>query len=280
MEIPHDHRRWHPRVVTEPDEVRRALAEAAEDLPDLYRDPVQYDLLAQMTAPADLELYRALAEEHPGPILELGSGTGRVALELAEAGHDVTGVELVEPMVEMARQKAEQRELGVTLGLGDLRSFALGRTFGLVLVTYNTFNHLLDLDSIRRALAAIAHHMDASSRLVIDTFQPSLEFLGADHSTPEPILRYLDPYVQEEVVLSEENHYDPATQVNRVVWRFAVGEQRDARVDEMRMRIFFPQELDAHLTHAGFRIEHKWGDYDRKPFASDTPKQLTVCRLA
>jgi hypothetical protein len=48
----------------------------------------------------------------------------------------------------------------------------------------------------------------------------------------------------------------------------------------MQMRIFFPQELDAHLAHAGLVIEHKWGDYDRRPFASDTPKQITLSRLA
>ena len=266
--------------MTDAEEVRRALAESAADLPDIYRDPVQYDLLAQMTAPDDLDFYRALAEEHPGPILELGTGTGRVALELADAGHEVFGLDLVEPMVEMARRKAEEREIGLTLAIGDLRSFALGQTFGLVLLPYNTLNHLLDLDSLRRALAATAHHMDESSRLVIDTFQPSLSFLGADHSEPRPILRYLDPYLQKEVVLSEENHYDPARQVNRIVWRYRVGETDDARVEEMQMRIFFPMELDAHLEHAGFVIEQKWGDYDRRPFASDSSKQLFVCRRA
>lgn len=256
----------------------QTLRSAAEELSTVYRDPVHYDLLAQMTAPEDLPLYRALAQEHAGPVLELGCGTGRVALELASDGADVTGVELSEPMLAFARQKAEERQLAITLALGDLRSFELERTFPLVLLTYNTLNHLLDLDAIERAFGSARRHMGDESRLVIDTFQPSLAFLGSDRTEARPILRYRDPYLDKEVVLSEENHYDPATQINRVVWRYEVDGVADARVDEMRMRIFFPQELDAHLRYCGLEIERKWGDYDHRPFGSTSPKQIVVCR--
>ncbi|MGE0790687.1 MAG: class I SAM-dependent methyltransferase [Sandaracinaceae bacterium] len=262
------------------EDVRAALREGARQLPELYRDPIRYDVLAQMTAPDDLPFYRALVREHPGPVLELGAGTGRVAIELAADGTDVTGVELLEPMIELAAQKAQARGVELTLALGDLRSFRLERTFALVLLPYNTLNHLTDEDDLERALASIRTHMDGASRLVIDTFQPSLAFLGADRTTPKPILRYRDPYSEQEILIAEENHYDSAKQINRVVWRETIAEVPDARVDELRMRIFFPRELDALLTLSGFAIEHKHGDYDRRAFDAASPKQLLVCRLA
>lgn len=263
-----------------PIEIPEALRLAAAELPPIYADPVRYDVLAQMTAPADLPFYRALVRRHGDPVLELGCGTGRVLLELARDGARAVGVELAVPMLDFARQKANHEGIDVTLALGDLRSFDLGRTFPLVLLPYNTLNHLLDLGSIRRCFETVRRHMGPDSRFVIDTFQPSLAFLGADPERRRPILRYRDPYTHEEVRLSEENHYEPATQQNRVVWRYAIGGREDAIVEEVTMRLFFPNELEALLTLSGFAIEARYGDYDERPFDSRSSKQLTVCRLA
>lgn len=261
-------------------EIPEALREAADALPPIYRDPTLYDVLAQMTAPDDVPLYRALAAAHGTPVLELGAGTGRIALALAREGVDVVGVELAPAMLAAAKMRAEQEGLGLTLALGDLRSFDLDATFSLILLSYNTLNHLHTVDDLRRCFATVQKHMDEDSRFVVDTFQPSLAFLGGDPETPRPILRYLDPYSKDEVVLHEENHYDPATQLNRVIWRYTVGGEADARVEELTMRLFFPAELDALLELSGFAIEDKWGDYDRRPFDGTSSKQIVVCRRA
>lgn len=265
----------------EPKEIVHALGRLADEvLPDLYSDPAHYDLLTQMTAPADLPFYRSLLDEHPGAVLELGSGTGRVLLELARAGAEVVGVELSAAMLEWASQRASTENLGVTLALADLRSFDLERTFELVLMPFNVLNHMLDDASLAAAFSTIARHMTPTTRLVIDTFQPSLAFLGDTPEKRRQLLRYLDPHLQKEVVLFEENHYEPATQLNRIVWRYTVDGTENARVDELTMRLFFPRELDAWLERSGFEIVQKLGDYDARPFDSSSPKQLMICRLA
>ena len=260
-------------------EIPAKLQEAAAQLPPLYGDPLHYDLLAQMTAPDDLPFYRDLLHQHGSPLLELGCGTGRVALDLAAEGADVVGVELHPAMLALAREKAQHAQLGITLALGDLRSFDLDQKFALVLLTYNTLNHLLDLDSITRCFDSVKRHMDESTRFVVDTFQPSLAFLGGEPARKRQILRYLDPYTQDEVRLHEENHYDPATQHNRIVWTYEI-DGRPQRTEELTMRLFFPNELEALLRLSGFAIEARYGDYDRRPFGPTTSKQLTVCRLA
>jgi SAM-dependent methyltransferase len=256
------------------------MQEAAKQLPPLYFDPVRYDVLAQMTAPADLPFYRALVAEHGGPVLELGCGTGRIALELASEGVEVVGVELSPSMLDFARRKSEAAGIAVTWALGDIRSFDLARTFPLVLLPYNTLNHLLDLDSIRRCFATVRRHLDPGSRFVVDTFQPSLSFLGGESARRRPILRYLDPYTGEEVVLHEEHHYEPATQLDRIVWSYQEGGRKDAHVEEMMMRLFFPNELEPLLALEGLVMEARHGDYDCRPFDSASPRQLAVCRRA
>jgi len=82
------------------------------------------------------------------------------------------------------------------------------------------------------------------------------------------------------VLLEEQNVYDAARQVNRTTWRYRAGDRIDARVDELDMRVFFPQELDALLHYGGFEPCSKLGDYQGTPFASRSPKQIVVCRLA
>ncbi|GAA5166418.1 class I SAM-dependent methyltransferase [Viridibacterium curvum] len=257
-----------------------ALRHAQAALPAIYRDATAYDLLAQMTAPADLPMYRALAAEFGGPVLDLACGTGRVALALAAEGYEVEGVDLSSRLLEQGGVKAAQLGLPVTFRQADLRAFDCQRTFRLLILSYNSLNHLHTLTDQRRFFDCARAHMAPDSRLVIDTFQPSLQFLGNHPEQRRPILRYLDPYLQQEVLLHEEHHYEPATQIDTVQWFYTIGAQAEAATDTLRMRLFFPQELDALIAAMGFVIERKSGDYDGAPFGSTSSKQIIVARMA
>lgn len=259
-----------------PHELRAAQAA----LPAIYRDATAYDLLAQMTAPGDLPMYRALAAAQGGPVLDLACGTGRVALDLAARGCELEAIDLSATLLQHAGAKAAQLGLPITFRQADLRAFDCQRQFRLLILSYNSLNHLLTLDDQRRFFDCARAHMAPGARLVIDTFQPSLRFLGSQPEQRRPILRYLDPYLQQEVVLLEEHHYDPATQVDTVKWFYTIGGQDEAARDEMRVRLLFPQELDALIDAMGFVIERKTGDYDGAPFGSTSSKQIIVARLA
>jgi 2-polyprenyl-3-methyl-5-hydroxy-6-metoxy-1,4-benzoquinol methylase len=256
------------------------LGAAQAALPEVYKNPAAYDLLAQMTAPKDVPLYRALAAGHGGPVLDLACGTGRVALALAADGFDVEGVDLSSRLLELGGAKAAQLGLPITFRQADLRAFDCGRTFPLLILSYNSLNHLHTLVDQRRFFDCARAHMTPDSRLVIDTFQPSLTFLGGRPEERRPILRYLDPYLQQEVVLHEEHHYEPATQIDTVKWFYTIGGQAEAATDVLRMRLFFPQELDALISAMGFVIERKMGDYEGGAFGSTSSKQIIVARLA
>ncbi|MBI4702008.1 MAG: class I SAM-dependent methyltransferase [Deltaproteobacteria bacterium] len=269
-----------PVQATSPAPAPEPARPPAAPLPSIYADATHYDLLAQMTAPRDLPFYLRQVERHGGPLLELGCGTGRVCLAIAERGTEVAGLDLSLPLLARARSKALGLRVPVALHHADCRDFDLGRRFALVIFPYNGFNHLLDLGGVRGCLAAVRRHLGDGGRLVIDTFNPSVARLACDPEVREPILRFLDPYLGEQVVMRERNRYDHARQVNRITWYYEIAGEREARVDELEMRIFFPQELDALLALNGFAIEHKYGDYDERPFESRCPKQLVVCRPA
>jgi ubiquinone/menaquinone biosynthesis C-methylase UbiE len=109
-----------------------------------------YDYLPPVAGRRDLEFYRAYAQSAGGPILELGSGTGRILLPLAEAGHRVTGLDLSEQMLARCRVKmgAQPSEVQhrVRLVHGDMTRIELGETFRLVIIPFRPFQHLLEAE--------------------------------------------------------------------------------------------------------------------------------------
>ena len=108
---------------------------------------------------ADLELWRELAAGRDGPILELGCGTGRVTLDLAAHGHEVTGLDSDPALVRALSARARERGLDVRAHVGDARSFALERRFALVLAPMQVIQLLGGPSGRRAALAAVRRHL-------------------------------------------------------------------------------------------------------------------------
>jgi SAM-dependent methyltransferase len=110
---------------------------------------------------ADLELWARLSTECGGRVLELGCGTGRVALHLAARGHDVTGIEPEAALAEAARARAATQGLNLRVIEADARELALGETFELVLAPMQLMQLLGGLEGRAQALAAVRRHLAA-----------------------------------------------------------------------------------------------------------------------
>jgi hypothetical protein len=93
-----------------------------------------------------------------------------------------------------------------------------------------------------------------------------------------PVGHYNDPEEDSQVFVTEEVHYDAASQVNHIRWFFRDEVTNKETVLSFEMRQFFPQEIYALLWYNGFLIEHKYGNYNEERFSSEAPKQLIICR--
>jgi SAM-dependent methyltransferase len=227
----------------------------------------------------DQDFWKRQAAWCGGPILELACGTGRVAIALAREGHKVTGLDLSAGMLAEARRKAGAAGLEIDWVQADCRDFSLGRKFPLVFIAFNSLTHLLTLSDLERCLACVRRHMDGGSRFIIDIFNPSLKIILRDPATRYPHATYQDPDGRGTVEITENNHYDAASQINTIHLYYHMPDGTE-RTDDLVLRMFFPQELDALLKYNGLKIEAKYGDFDESPFVSDSPKQLVVARLA
>lgn len=247
---------------------------------DIYEDARLYDALgAGHFGGSDLPYWRRQCQRYGGPVLELACGSGRLTVPLAEEGLDIEGLDISPPMLALAREKSDARGLPLPWHLGDMADFTVDRRFSFIFLPNNSVAHLLGWLDLVSCLNRVRRHLKSGGRFALDYFNPSLALLTRALEVPSPFAEVRHPETGEAVSVTETSAYDAATQINRIQWhwRFAAGHET---VSDLAMRVYFPQELDALLSCAGFVIEEKYGDYDLSPFTSASQKQLIVARAA
>jgi SAM-dependent methyltransferase len=189
----------------------------------------------------DLPLWRELARNRSGPVLEIGCGTGRVALDLAQAGHAVVGIDNDPALVAALRDRAAGRDLDVTALVADARSLDLDPEFALVAVPMQTLQ-LLGGPGERRAGLSGAAQCLIPSGLVGISIVEGVPGGGGDVAQPLPDVAEFDGWVYTSLPLdiARDGEEMVLTRLRQVV--SPSGELREA-IDETRLAV-----LDADLV--------------------------------
>jgi SAM-dependent methyltransferase len=254
---------------------------------EAFADGEAYDL--EDPSDTGVAFYRALAGKAKGKVLELGCGTGRVAIPLAQAGFPVTGLDAVESMIAVARRKSAG--LPARWVLGDARSFDLREQFHLIYMTGNVFQFFLT-NADQAAVLAHAHaHLHADGLLAFETRNPRWRALAERSEPGEGAFFYLETVTQEHSVetcldaqgrsvrISRTQRYDPVAQVLHLTGykRRQEGAQEQTQITRVSLRYTFPQELSALLHCHGFSILRQYGDWNCEPLAETSPSIIVVC---
>ncbi len=234
----------------------------------------------------DVDFYLECAGDYGGPVLELGCGTGRITWPLAEAGYDVVGLDISEPMVKLAKSK--QNAIGhhgdrVRIVTGDMTSFRLEERFALAIVPARSFQHIVDPALQRAALNCIRRHLVPEAHLVLDLFDPNFEWLFAE-KTPGPRVRECrDPngnLVRRTII---GRQVDPFNQTVREDIRFETLDSDGARVDHEEtswtLRWSLRQEMEYLFELTGFSPVALYSDFRRSPPANGR-EQLWVLQAS
>lgn len=243
----------------------------------IYRSGKIYDLFLPIH-PAYLAYWSSLAQMYGDPILEIMCGTGALSIPLAQEGHQVTGLDLAEPMLAEARRKAEAAGVAVEWVLGDVRNFELGQRYNLIFLPSNSIAHLLTRDDLEACLASVMRHLLPEGRFAVSIFVPGLPLLIKSPEEEQEFVDYIDPDSGEEVMITFRSWYDSATQIKYNHLYKRVGNGPVEADGELTMRMYFPQELDALFWYNGFAIEHKYGASDRRPFDAQSAMQFYVLK--
>jgi SAM-dependent methyltransferase len=228
-----------------------------------------YDELPTHPADADVAA-RFLADmAEGGPALELGIGTGRVALPLAEHGVAVSGIDASAAMV--ARLRAKPGGAEIPVAIGDFADVAVDGRFALVFVAYNTFFSLLDADTQRGCFERVADRLAPGGRFVIEAFVPDPgRFERGQHLE----VRHVGV---DSAVVSVSRPNAPTPRVDSLLVRLADG---GVRTWPVHIRYSYPGELDRMADRAGLRLEERWAGWEREPFTDDSVKHVSVYAAA
>lgn len=224
----------------------------------------------------DMPFYLGQARAACGPALEFCCGTGRLTIPLAKAGIDITGLDLAPSMIARAREKAHAVRLKIRFIRGDMRRAFLGRKFKLVFIPFNSIQNTYSIVDVERVLTNVRRHLAPDGRFVFDIFNPSLSYVvKAERKVQRNKMKFRLPDGRC-VKIDEHYRYDAARQTGRVTWVHHVGGKSfAARLD---MRFFYPLEMDALLKYNGFVTLKKYGSFNKRPFKSESLKQIYVCR--
>jgi SAM-dependent methyltransferase len=233
-------------------DARRYGADWADVYDDVHAGIVDTDAtvdgLAELVGPA-------------AAILEYGAGTGRLAIPLAERGHDVVAVEISEPMVERLQAKPGAERLSVVVG--DMTDVAVGRTFDLAFIAFNSIFALGSQDDQVRLFGNAAAHLRPGGRFALETVVPK---------EPQPRIVQLDGTR----VAITTGTLDSVTGVYSGTW-VLVGTD-GVSVRPITGRHVGHAEMDLMARLAGLELEHRWADWTRATFATDSRAHISVYR--
>ena len=201
-----------------------------------------------------------------GPVLELGVGTGRLALPLAERDLEIHGVDASPAMLDRLRAKAGGER--IHLHLGDMAEVAVEDSYALVFVAANTLFLLASQEQQLRCFANVAAHLAAEGVFVVEVF------------VPDPA-RYRDDQqlgvtrVTVDSVLLTASRHDPVGQrIDAQQIQFGPG--AGFRLIPGVLRYAWPSELDLMARLAGLRLRERWGGWRREPFTAASTMHVSV----
>jgi SAM-dependent methyltransferase len=198
-----------------------------------------------------------------GAVLELGIGTGRIALPLAQRGIRVHGIDLSEAMVARLRAKPGAEGIGVTVG--DFATTAVDGSFSVAYLVFNTIMNLTTQDGQVACFQNVAAHLEPGGCFVIEVGIPALQRLP-----PGETVR---PFNVSPTRLGFDE-YDVVSQ-GLVSHHYTVVDGR-LEVFSVPFRYVWPSELDLMARLAGMRLRERWGGWRREPFTSDSTSHVSV----
>jgi SAM-dependent methyltransferase len=232
------------------------IADVYDDRPEVKAQVIGVDLLAELAG--------------SGPVLELGIGTGRVALPLAARGVRVHGIDASRAMVQ--RMHAKPGGDDIPIAIGDMADLPTpGGPYSLAFVVFNTFFAILTQADQVRCFENVAAALEPGGRFLIEAFVPDLGRFDRGQRTSAMRVAVDEVHLDATV-------YDPIAQ--RVDGEHVIlRDGEPVRMLPVSLRFAWPSELDLMARLAGMELEVRYGGWAKEPFAPECEKHVSVYRV-
>jgi SAM-dependent methyltransferase len=249
--------------------------------------PAWYDLVFTHEQ-SDVAFYTGLARASGGPVLEIGIGTGRVALPIARSGISVVGIDRSEEMLAALEAKIRREKLSrrVRAERADMRDFDLGKRFPLVIVPFRAFLHNLTTSDQIACLEACRRHLAPGGELALNVFHPSLAYMAANTGVNDGVWRWVRDVPQPDggwISFSQATRYDTVAQHVHARQRFdrfsSDGTLTETYEFPIQIAYLYTGDLHRILSAAGFDDVTIEGGFDGGPLQRDGDELVVRARV-
>lgn len=247
-------------------------SQPADSLPSVFENGEAYDLILK-DIPYGFDFYVTLAREAGGPVLDVACGTGRILLPCLQAGVDIEGLDLFEPMLKTLRTKAAQMGLSPQLQQADMSEFSVPRQFSLIFIPFNAFIHNMTQESQLNCLRCCREHLVPGGMLAFDTYFPSLEIVGAPQNTRVLEGELPHPATGLPMRMYDTRRFDRVAQVqhslNELEVLAADGSVEHVYRSQSSVRYIYKHEMELLLRVAGFARWEISGDFSGRSLTQE-----------
>jgi cyclopropane fatty-acyl-phospholipid synthase-like methyltransferase len=234
-----------------------------------------YDLFASNI---DIGFYKELSLAHGKKALELGVGTGRVAIELARTGVSVWGIDNSRYMLDVAEEKLKKEKASVrkrvTLRFGDMRDFKLKAAFPFVYIASSTFEHCISEEDQKKCLTSVYNALEKKGVLAFDVSQFVPEKPESSWWIDRKMLNAKEEVVR--TIFSRRNLQTNVVVLNLFFDVYSGGKLKDRYYDSGQARIFSKNELETLLENVGLKVRNIYGDFDKSAYDSKSQRIIFV----
>lgn len=224
-----------------------------------------YDYWFRGVSDTDATVEFLAARAGNGPVLELGIGTGRVALPLVGRGLDVCGIEISTSMIEELKGKPYGDQISVIVG--NFSDVEAEGPFALVFVAVNTFINLVTQDEQVRCFRNVAARLREDGVFVVDTWVPEI---AASNQSQAMSTRWIEA---DNVGFRAERR-NPTQQT--IMAQDIVVTEKGIRLYPNHTRYVWPSEMDLMARLAGLQLRERWGGWEEQPFVGESERQIAV----
>ena len=179
-------------------------------------------------------------------------------------------------MLEQAKAKASEAGLKIEFIEADIRTLDLQNKYDLIFIPFNSIHHLYLNEDLFKAFNTVKKHLKTGGRFLLDCFNPNIQYI-VEHEKKQIEVAAYTTKDGREILIKQLMRYERKTQINRIEWHYFINGKFDS-IQNLDMRLFFPQELDTYLDWNGFKIIHKFGSFEEEAFYDSSEKQIFVCQ--